>query len=138
MKANPGGNLDPAQVYGRDELIEQLWDQLDVQSLVINAERRIGKTQVLRKMLAEPRPGWKAVFRDLERIHSAQAFAELVYDDVQEFLGTTTRAANFVRKFFEENETDHVNLKTRTWKQLLVSAIEDLMKADRDDRLVFF
>ena len=138
MKANPGGNLDPRQVYGRDALIEMLWDRLDSQSILINAERRIGKTQILRKMLLEPRPPWKPVFRDLEKIHSAQEFAELVYDDVQQFLGKAEKARNFVRRLLEENETDYVSLKARTWKQLLTSAVEDLMKARQQQRLVFF
>lgn len=138
MKANPGGNLDPRQVYGRDALIEMLWDRLDSQSILINAERRIGKTQILRKMLLEPRSPWKPVFRDLEKIHSAQEFAELVYDDVQQFLGKAEKARNFIRRLLEENETDYVSLKTRTWKQLLTSAVEDLMKARQQQRLVFF
>ena len=138
MKANPGGNLDPTQVYGRDAMIEMLWDRLDSQSILINAERRIGKTQILRKMLLEPRSPWKPVFRDLEKIHTAQEFAELVYDDVQQFLGKADKARNFIRRLLEENETDYVNLKARTWKQLLTSAIEDLMKAKQPHRLVFF
>lgn len=138
MKANPGGNLDPTQVYGRDMLIEMLWDRLDSQSILINAERRIGKTQILRKMLLEPRAPWKPVFRDLEKIHSAQEFSELVYDDVQQFLGKADKAKNFIRRLLEENETDYVSLKARTWKQLLTSAVEDLMKAKQPHRLVFF
>ena len=138
MKANPGGNLNPQQVYGRDALIELLWERLETQSVVINAERRIGKTQILRKMLLEPREGWKPIFRDLEQIHSAHEFAELVYDDVQQFLGTKEKAKNFIRRLFEETETDHVNVKARTWKKLLTSAIEDLMEADLDHRLAFF
>ncbi len=138
MKANPGGNLDPQQVYGRDALIELLWDRLEMQSILINAERRIGKTQVLRKMFLQPKAGWKPIFRDLEKLHSAQEFAELVYDDVQQFLGTKEKAKNFVRRFFEENETDYVNLKARTWKKLLTSAIGDLMQAGQTERLVFF
>jgi len=32
-------------------------------------------------MLQQPKPGWKPIFRDLEKIHSALEFAELVYDD---------------------------------------------------------
>ena len=78
MKAIPGGNLDPQQVYGRDKLIELLWDRLETQSIVINAECRIGKTQILRKMLLEPREEWKPIFRDLEKVHSAQVFAHEV------------------------------------------------------------
>ena len=138
MKANPGGNLDPGQVYGRDRLIELLWDRLDAQSIVINAERRIGKTQILRKMLVEPREGWRPIFRDLEKVHSAQEFAEQVYDNIQQFLGKAARARNFMQKFFEEHETDHVNMRARTWKKLLTSAVEDLMEASLRERLVFF
>ena len=138
MKANPGGNLDPDSVYGRDALIEMLWDRLEVQSILLNAERRIGKTQVLRKMQAQPRKGWRPVFRDLERIHSAQEFAEFVYDEVQQFLGKGTRAKNFIQKLLEDNETDYVKLKGRTWKKLLISAIEDLMQSKISERLVFF
>ena len=138
MKANPGGNLEPQSVYGRDALIEMLWDRLESQSILLNAERRIGKTQVLRKMQAQPRNGWRPVFRDLERIHSAQEFAEFVYDEVQQFLGKAARAKNFMQKFLEESETDYVNLKGRTWKKLLTSAVEDLMHAKMPERLVFF
>ena len=138
MKANPGGNLSPQQVYGRDELIKLLWDRLETQSVLINAERRIGKTQVLRKMEAEPRKGWKPIFRDLEQVHTAQEFAERVYNDVQQFLGTTKKATNFIKKFFEDNETKHVNLTGRTWKALLKSAVEDLMETKLEEQLVFF
>lgn len=138
MKANPGGNLDPDSVYGRDELIEMLWDRLEVQSILLNEERRIGKTQVLRKMQAQPRKGWRPVFRDLERIHSAQEFAEFVYVEVQQFLGRAARAKNFIQKMLEDSETDYVKLKGRTWKKLLTSAVEDLMAAKMPERLVFF
>jgi len=138
MKATPGGNLSPDEVYGRDVLIEMLWDRLETQSILINAERRIGKTQVLRKMAHQPRTGWKPVYRNLEQVHSAQEFAEQVFNDVQESLDSGTRAKNFIQRLFEENETDYFNLQSRTWKKLLTSAIEDLMATDQTDRLVFF
>lgn len=138
MKANPGGNLDPEGVYGRDKLIELLWDRLENQSILMDAERRIGKTQVLRKMLLEPKSGWKPIYRNVEQVHSAQEFAELVYNDVQQFLGNGTRAKNFIQKLLEESENDYVNLKSRTWKKLLTSAVEDLMASARAERLVFF
>jgi hypothetical protein len=138
MKANPGGNLAPEGVYGRDQLINLLWERLENQSILMDAERRIGKTQVLRKMLMQPKSGWKPIYRNVEKVHSAQEFAELVYDDVQQFLGTAKRAASFIRRFFEENENDYVNLKSRSWKKLLTSAVEDLMASKSNERLVFF
>ena len=35
MRANPGGNLDPKDVVGRDRIIEELWDVLSRQSVVL-------------------------------------------------------------------------------------------------------
>jgi len=137
-KANAGGNLDPRDVYGRDRLIKSLWNLLKKQSILLNAERRMGKTQILKKMEAEPLEGWRPLYRDLENVHSAQEFSEHVYDDVQKFLGTTLRAKHFILKFLEDNETKYVNLKARTWKQLLKSAVEDLMASKRPEQFAFF
>ncbi len=53
MRTNPGGQIDPAQIIGRDELIKRLWEILSRQSLVLTAERRMGKTSVVLKMKAE-------------------------------------------------------------------------------------
>ncbi len=41
----------PQNVVGRDRLIEQIWRKLKTRSLRFTAERRIGKTTVMRKML---------------------------------------------------------------------------------------
>jgi hypothetical protein len=45
--------IDPQNVVGRDRLIQQIWRKLQTQSLRFTAERRIGKTTVMRKMLAD-------------------------------------------------------------------------------------
>jgi hypothetical protein len=137
MKANPGGHPDPDDIRGRDRLIAWIWERLESQSLLMNAERRIGKTQILRKMLAQPRPGWQVRYADLERINSVQEFAEEVYDRVQEFLGTGQRATNFLRDWMEKFQTDQVSLEARTWKELLTTALSDLFKTPRPDRILF-
>ncbi|GEM_PF-1684579 len=49
--------ISPRNVVGRDRLIEQVWKKLESKSLRFTAERRIGKTTVMKKMLAEPKPG---------------------------------------------------------------------------------
>jgi len=67
MKANPGGNIDPDDAYGRDLLIDRIWRQLETQCVLLNAERRIGKTTLIKKMVAQPRPGWVPIFQDLEK-----------------------------------------------------------------------
>jgi hypothetical protein len=49
MRTNPGGGLAPAEVVGRDALIADLWDKLERHSVMMTAERRMGKTSVLRR-----------------------------------------------------------------------------------------
>ena len=86
MKTNPGGQIDPKSVIGRERLIQLLWETVDLQSLVITAERRIGKTTVMKKMEREPIAGWLPVYQDLESCHSAMEFAMAVYRKIHEFL----------------------------------------------------
>ena len=50
MKTNPGGEVAPANIVGRDDLIAQLRETLEHQSVVLVAERRIGKTSIIKKM----------------------------------------------------------------------------------------
>jgi stage III sporulation protein SpoIIIAA len=60
MKANPVGQIDTQSVIGRERLIGLLWETVELQSLIITAERRIGKTTVMRKLEREPSAGWLA------------------------------------------------------------------------------
>ena len=57
MKSAPGGSLPIEDIFGRDTFIARMWDALERNSIRMEAERRIGKTCVLRKMTAEPRAG---------------------------------------------------------------------------------
>lgn len=57
MRANPGGVLAPEDVIGRSGLIQHIWRVLETQSVVLTSERRVGKTSVIRKMVAAPEGG---------------------------------------------------------------------------------
>lgn len=87
MRANPGGEIPPADVLGRDDLIRRLWQVLERQSVLLTAERRLGKSSVLRKMHAEPQPGFLTVYRDLEGLRSLTGFVEAVVHDTEHLAG---------------------------------------------------
>jgi len=79
LRVNPGGTLDPSQVYDRTALIARLWRTLDNQSVYLTAERRMGKTSVVNKMLAAPPEGVQVISCDLEKVGSpAQLVEELL------------------------------------------------------------
>ncbi len=43
MRANPGGQIAPSEVIGRDRLIQRLWEILERQSLVLSAQATDGQ-----------------------------------------------------------------------------------------------
>lgn len=147
MKANPGGQISLKFVIGRNEIIAYIWDVIEQQSVLITAERRIGKTTIIKKMVAEPRDGWKPVFRDLEQFHSAEEFALSVYQDIDAFLSSKGKTARRAKEIFGKLGGTEIGGVVKlpeagdsSWKEILSSSIQDLMKelAADDDRLVFF
>ena len=138
MKANPGGQIDPKDVVGRDDLIRHIWDRLEQQCVIIDSVRRIGKSSVVKKMVAEPPDEWFPIYRDLERIQSADDFAQNVHNSVQEFLSRLKRSFNFSRAFLEKVQIKGVSFKGRHWTEILESAVRDTVKTEQDKRLVFF
>jgi hypothetical protein len=145
MKANPGGQIDLKSVVGRDHLILQIWEIVEQQSLVITAERRIGKTTVMKKMAAEPHRGWMPVYQDLENCHTAVDFAMAVYREVHHFLGNkgklTRRCKELLEKLGGTEISGIFKLPERSaasWKDLLTRAIEDLIhENDEGTKLLF-
>lgn len=135
MKSNPGGQIDVKAAIGRDRLIQTLWESIEQQSLIITAERRIGKTTVIKKMRAEPAAGWMPVFQDLERYHSAAEFAMSVYKEIHEFLSGKEKATRRAKEWFTAMGGTEIGGLFKLpekpgahWKDILTRAIEDLIQ----------
>ena len=147
MRSNPGGQIPVSEIIGRDKLVSRLWEILQRQSLVLTAERRMGKTHILKKMmsavpdriLAIPRSN---VPRDVEKVHTSLEFVETVFFDVEEYLSRQKRTAQKARRFLahisgaEFKGFKFPNLTAPQWKTLLTETIGDLMT--QQDRLTLF
>ena len=138
MKANPGGQIDPKNVIGRDGLIRHIWERLEQQCVIIDSVRRIGKSSVVKKMVAEPPDEWFPIYQDVESIQSADGFARNVHGSVQKFLSGVKRGLNFFQVLLEDTQTDTIKLKERHWAEILESAVRDTLKTEQDKRLVLF
>ena len=122
-------------VVGRERLIKTLWETVEQQSVVITAERRIGKTTVIKKMWKEPAEGWIPVFQDLERCHSALEFVQVVYKEIHQFLSARGKAARRAIEWFKAMGGIEVagvfklpEGKVAPWKDILTRSIEDLIQ----------
>ncbi len=134
MKSNPGGEIDLNSVIGRDALIQHLWEVVEQQSIVLTAERRIGKTTIIKKMRSAPAPGWVPVYQDLERCHTAMEFAMAVYKEVHQFLSGKQKAAHrgmdFLKSLGGVEVAGLIKLPTTKnahWKEMLTHTLEDLV-----------
>lgn len=141
MKTNPGGQIDPTEILGRDKLISHLWDVLLRQSLVLTAERRMGKTSVVLKMRDEATADKLPVYRDLERVHSPLEFTQLVYDDVSAYLSRFDRTARRAQQLVAQIGGTEVkgliklpDIAAPHWKTLMTKILEDLV--EHQDRTV--
>lgn len=148
-KPNPGGQLEPDQIIGRDALIAEMWQILDGRSIYMNDLRRIGKTQIMVKMHAEPPAGWLSVKCDLGGTHSAAEFATLAYRMSAEVLSgrkrNLRRMENLLGKAGVLEIAGILKLPDGTpapWKEVLrrtFADIEEEMTAlGSDQRMVFF
>lgn len=134
MKANPGGEIAPAEVMGRDKLISDLWGILEQQSVILSAERRMGKTSVIKKMRSEATADKLPIYRDLENVRSPLEFVETVFKDVEEYLSRFNSTAKKTRGFLTQlGGTEFSGFKLPEiaaphWKALLTQTIADLVE----------
>ncbi len=144
MRANPGGYIPPNEVIGRDALIAQLWQILERQSVVLTAERRMGKTTIVKKMAAESPSGKLTVYHELEHLNTPLEFVQVVYDDVREHLSRSTQATKRVIDFLNQLGGTEVggiikfpDRMASEWKTLFTKTIEDLVE-HQERPLIFF
>ena len=146
MKPNPGGQLAPHNIVGRDKLIDQMWTILRGRSIYMNDLRRVGKTMILDKMRASPPAGWLVIKRDLEGFHTAAEFATRAYRNSEELLSTTTVGLRRMKELLGELRGAEIagilklpNGTAAPWKEVLRRTLSDLEEqaTAEDKRIVF-
>ena len=98
---NPGGQLALDEIVGREREIKRYWRVLDRQSLVLSAERRIGKTQLVKKMHGIPREGFVTVYQDLERVHTRMELVDSIYEAARDHLNASAKVRENILSFWQ-------------------------------------
>ena len=143
IKPNPGGIIDPENVIGRNKLIADIWGRLEQQSVIVSAERRMGKTTLIKKMEAEAGNRQIAIYRDLEGIKSVVGFVEAVWQDVAKYLKSIDKASKKVQGFLRAFKGVEIKgfklpeLIAPQWDKFLCEIIGDLLSA-QNSQVVFF
>ncbi len=145
MKPNPGGQLSPDEILGRDELISDLWETLEGRNIYMNDLRRIGKTMIMNKMKNQPPTGWLVLKRDLGGLRTGAEFASQIFRDARNLLSRKTRVLRRMERLVGEVQefSGVIKLKDGSpapWKEVLTRTIADLHEEHEslDERVVFF
>jgi hypothetical protein len=149
LKINPGGQLEPDQILGRDTLIVEMWRILEGRSIYMNDLRRIGKTQIMVKMHAQPPQGWLSVKCDLGGTHSAEEFATLAYKMSEDVLSKKKRTLRQMKELLGKAAgTQFAGIiklpdgSPAPWKEVLRRTFadieEEMTTLGPDQRMVFF
>lgn len=138
MTINPGGTLDITDVVGRDQHVARYWKVLKRQSLVLSAERRIGKTHIIKKMHEEGHKGFVTFYQDLEKVHTIPELVRALYDTVDDRLPRLTKAKHKAIELWSKIVPDRrgqIALPTakENWKDLVTGAFEDVLDVFRED-----
>jgi hypothetical protein len=136
QQANPGGILAPDEVVGRDVLIARLWRVLEKRSLYVTAERRMGKTSIVRdKMEKSPPDGWTLIYLDVSKAVTPLQFIDALLHASQAHLNTGTKVkfgfSKLTAKLSGLDVKAGIGVKlpdhlASDWKTLLESLLLDL------------
>jgi len=142
MKANPGGPVEGAAILGRGEEITAFWRKLEVCSVLLTAERRVGKTSVLRKMAECPRNGWLPILCWVESARHPIDCVERIYSEADQLRARSPSGVWLSRiksayKTLANAEFAGWKLPgiQSNWKTLLRALLEDIATST-DNRIV--
>lgn len=134
----------PEHVVGRDRLIARMWKAIERESVVFTAERRIGKTTVMKKMAAEPIAGAIVLYADLEKVDTPVRFIETLLADLKKYLTKRATLGLWLGEFLESIGGTEVGgvikipqRDKKDWQSVLEKTLSIACSNQPDSRLVF-
>jgi len=150
MRSLPGGVPEPDELFGREHLIQCVWELLAGNNIYLVAPRRFGKTGVMAHILKRPREGYLPVYLDVEDVHDPERFASeliaalLEHDKLRNYLsaakGLPSGLTDFIAAHVQKVRTDYFEVELKDlirdkWKEAAKALILEMEKAK--DTLIF-
>jgi hypothetical protein len=151
-----GEPVEPLDLWFRDPFIDQIWEKLRRQHVLISAPRRTGKTSVMNHLASNPRDGYLVVYQNVQDLsHPAQLFQTILenfFELNQELtkqlaisgFGMLKNAIEFVRKNVDSVSAGGFKIALRNsdpdwernWKQHGESLLAAIRKSQRPVLLI--
>ena len=137
--------------YGREDLIELIWEKLEDNHILLAAPRRFGKTSVMLNLLDNPRDKFNVIHFDLEPVTEPVDFIVTLLDKLrydEKIRNVLKKSGKSLRKFLEDinfsaniNGVDfRIELKEKiqkTWKEIGREIFSKLESTDQRIILIF-
>ena len=137
--------------YGRESLMELIWEKLEDNYILLAAPRRFGKTSAMLNILDFPRDNFKVIHFDLEPITEPVDFIVALLDQLrcdEKIRNVLKKGGKGFRKFLEDinfsvniNGVDfRIELKEKiqkTWKEIGKEIFSKLQSMDQNVILIF-
>ena len=138
-----GGAVSPNDIVGRNEEIDLFWSILEKQGIALFAERRFGKSSILRKMEADGKKGFIPIYKPIEGISSPVNVAAVLLDRVKEMdlidEGVSDKLENIYNKATEVvEEIKGIKLKKLeySWQKQLYNLFKKLTEKHKNKKVV--
>ena len=138
-----GGAVSPNNIIGRDTEINLFWGILKKQGIALFAERRLGKSSILRKMEADGHKGFIPIYKPIEGISSPENIAAVLLDRVKEMNlideGAFKKLENIYNKatgVVEEIKGIKLKKLEYTWQKQLFYLFIKLTEKHTDKKIV--
>ena len=142
-RTNRGSTPAPDEIVGRQAFVALLWHKLERESVLLTAQRRLGKSSVLILVKAAPPDDTLVVKRDLENVRTPIEFVERILEDIMQHLSAQKRAGEWCRKRIKAMEGTEIRgviklpaAQEKHWKTHLEGTLSDLMRHE-SRRVVF-
>ncbi|MDA3952116.1 MAG: hypothetical protein PF485_00580 [Bacteroidales bacterium] len=138
-----GGAVATGDVVGRDEEISDLWSILEKQGVAFFAERRFGKSSILRKMDADGQDGFVSIYKPIEGVSSPENLASVLLDRVKEMDLIDEGVSKKIEYFYNKatnvvEEVPGVKLKKieYSWQKKLLYLFKKLIEKQKDKLII--
>ncbi len=136
MKITHIKDMKTTHIIGRENESEQLWEILELQSVVLASLRRIGKTCLLKKMAQHPHPKWQIILYIVQGKTSVEEFVQGLYAsliDAEIIKAAPGKVRQFYSKWLAGQKLSGYELPSlnKHWKELLNAILEEVAESDK-------
>ena len=132
------------KIFGRDKIVERMRKRLETKSIIFAAERRVGKTTVLTLLQenhSDDSDECIMIYRDLEKIKTAEQLEREVYKSVRDYLSSREKvklkAWGRLKEEIAKIETKYGSYDYKSnWQESLEDTIRALC-GSTEKRIVF-